>query len=64
MKKEEEKKALRRNTMILLGVILMVLLVAFSSVFYKQSNPFTYANHLDDAVLTLEDEQVSLREFG
>ncbi len=64
MTKEEEKKALRRNTVILVGVILMILLLAFSSVFYKQSNPFTYADHLDDSVLTLEDEKVTLREFG
>ena len=64
MKKEEDKKALRRNTVILVGVILMILLLAFSSVFYKQSNRFAYAEHLEDPVLTLEDESVSLREFG
>ncbi len=60
----EGKRKLRQSVRILTGVITLVLLLAFSSVFYKQNHKFSYGEHLDDAVLTLSGQTVTLREFG
>ncbi|MCR5417567.1 MAG: hypothetical protein K6E84_01465 [Lachnospiraceae bacterium] len=57
-------KAQRRSIRILTGVILVILLLAFSSVFYKQNHKFAYADYLDKEVITFEGEKILLREFG
>ena len=57
-------KAQRRSVRILTGVILVILLLAFSSVFYRQNHKFAYADYLDREVITFEDEKILLRQFG
>ena len=61
---EERAADMRRNIRILVGVILVILLLAFSSVFMKQNQRFAYREHLDDEVVNVEGESVTLRQFG
>ena len=58
------KDELKKNVRILIGVIVIILLLAFSSVLFRQNNKFAYANFLDEQVISFEGESITLREFG
>lgn len=59
-KQKTDKKSVR----ILCTGIGILLLICVFSYLYRQSRVFVYDEHLDDVVLTVDDREVTLREFG
>ncbi len=58
------RQRLRRGISVMISVIALIAVIAFASVFIKQGSKFDYSEHLDEEVLSLDNETVSLREFG
>jgi hypothetical protein len=57
-------KQTRKGLIIFLCVIAAALLLWAGELFYKAQHPFVYAERLDDTILRVDDEAVTLRELG
>ena len=62
--KGQNRHDMARNVRILLGFLVLFLLIIAAFGFRQENTRFEYAGHLDDVVLRVGDEVVTLREFG
>ncbi len=64
MMKTKLSDEMKKNVHVLIGIIVIILLLAFSSVLFRQNHKFAYADYLDEEVISFEGESITLREFG
>lgn len=57
-------KETKKGFIVILGVVLVIFVVLGLDAWMKHKNKFVYEEHLEDVVITVNDRQMTLREFG
>ena len=61
---KENRLDLRKSIRVLIGALILFLLIIAAFGFRQENSRFVYAEHLDDVILSVADDEVTLREFG